>query len=75
MYTKYLENRSIIVICVMASLLSELVLMEQKPAGAFQNDVAMATTVTSTLIQFNFLMQKLNYIKSQKMSFKSVRPF
>ena len=42
----------------MASFLSELVLMEQKRGhrAPFQNDVAMATTIPSTLIQFNFLM-------------------
>ena len=77
MYTKYLENGSIIVIYVMASftVLNNCKQSSRKSRAPFQNEVAMATTVASTLIQFKFSDAKLNYIKSQKISFKSVQPF
>ena len=61
----------------MASFLSELVLMKQKPVplSTFSKSRCHVNDRCLNFDSIQFSDAKLNYIKSQKISFKSVQPF
>ena len=61
----------------MASFLSEIVLMEQNPVSlsTFSKCRCHGNDRFLNFDSIQFSDAKLNYIKSQKISFKSVQPF